>query len=306
MRIEGINISKEKGTQKTPIESAEINEFGIVGDAHAGAWHRQISILGKESIERFVEKAGFDIAPGAFAENIILSGINFKEVSILDRIRIGSVLLEVTQIGKECHGAGCIIAQRVGECVMPKEGFFVRVLETGKIKIGETAEYIKRSLDIHIITLSDRASAGIYEDKSGPMIKKMLEEYFSDKRWHLNIQRSVIPDESEELKSLLLKEKKSMTDVVFTTGGTGIGPRDITPDVVVECADKIIPGIMDFIRIKYGAEKPSALISRSVAAIMGETLVFVLPGSVRGVTEYVSEIVKVLEHSIMMVNGLGH
>ena len=93
-------------------------------------------------------------------------------------------------------------------------------------------------------------------------------------------------------------------DAVFTTGGTGIGPRDITPDVIETMADRLIPGIMEHIRIQFGAEKPNALLSRSIAAVMGQTLVYALPGSVRAVSEYMGEILKTFEHALLMIHGI--
>jgi len=306
IRVESLNISEKKGTEKHPLPEVEIDEFGIVGDAHAGSWHRQVSILGKESIDSFSKKAGFELRPGEFAENISISGMDFKKVAILDRFKIGEVTLEVTQIGKKCHGDGCAVFSRVGECVMPKEGLFARVITPGKIKKGDSVEYLPRTLDIHIITLSDRASRGEYEDLSGLKVDEMTEQFFAGKRWHIAIDRTIIPDEISILKKELMTDRESFTDVVITTGGTGIGPRDITVDIVLELADKLVPGIMDNIRIKYGEKIPNALLSRSVAAIMDKTIVFTLPGSVKAVSEYMEEILKVTEHMIKMLHGIGH
>ncbi|HNW82391.1 MAG TPA: MOSC domain-containing protein [bacterium] len=142
IKIEGINISKEKGTQKIPVESAVVTMTGIEGDAHAGQWHRQISLLGFESIRKFESKAGFLIDPGAFAENIILSGLDFSKVKIGDRLKLGNVIIEITQIGKECHNHACSISKRVGECLMPKEGVFARVIEPGNIHKDQPVEWI--------------------------------------------------------------------------------------------------------------------------------------------------------------------
>ncbi|HNT28575.1 MAG TPA: molybdopterin-binding protein [bacterium] len=214
--------------------------------------------------------------------------------------------LEITQIGKECHGAGCSVFQRVGECLMPKQGLFARVITPGIVKVGEKAELIERTLNVHVVTLSDRAATGDYEDRSGPRIAEMIAAHFTGTRWHLAIDRTVIPDEPEMLAKILERDRDEATDVVVTTGGTGIGPRDITPEVILEIADREIPGIMEHIRVKYGTDKPSALLSRSVAAVMGDTIIYALPGSVRAVEEYMAEILKTLEHAILMRHGLGH
>jgi molybdopterin adenylyltransferase len=114
----------------------------------------------------------------------------------------------------------------------------------------------------------------------------------------------LIPDNTDQFKKLLCEEKEEKTDLVFTTGGTGISPKDITPDVVKPLLDKEIPGIMELIRTKYGTNKPNALASRSVAGVMNQSLVFTLPGSVKAVNEYMIEILPTLNHLVMMLHGL--
>ncbi len=306
--VVSLNISEEKGTIKTPCEKIVVNEFGIIGDAHSGRWHRQISLLAQEDIDNFslmdADKRQF--LPGEFAENITTRGIDFKKVSLLDRFKIGEVELELSQIGKMCHGDGCAIFVEIGKCVMPKSGIFTRVIKGGEIRKGDKIEYQLRPLRIKVITLSDRASAGEYADRSGPKIQELLSEYFEDKRWHTEFYYSLIPDDEKKLQNELQKSVDENIDVIFTTGGTGIGPRDITPDVVENFADKIVPGIMDSIRLKYFDSLPSAILSRSIFAVKNRTLIFCLPGSMKAVQDYVGEITKILEHSILMVHGLGH
>jgi MOSC domain-containing protein YiiM len=138
IKVISVNISEKKGVIKQPIEQGffKINH-GLLNDAHAGNWHRQVSLLGLESIEK-MEEMGIDgLTPGQFAENITTEGITLYELPIGTKLKIGEVLLEVTQIGKECHN-GCQIKQLVGECVMPKEGIFAKVLEEGCIKSGDS------------------------------------------------------------------------------------------------------------------------------------------------------------------------
>jgi molybdopterin adenylyltransferase len=306
--IVSVNISEEKGTSKYPRGKVEVNEHGIAGDAHAGRWHRQVSLLAKEDVDKFsfLDADKREFLPGEFAENLTTSGIDFTKVAILDRFRIGEVELEVSQIGKTCHGSGCAIFVEVGKCVMPKAGIFARVIHGGTICKNDKIEYLPRPLKIKIITLSDRASLGEYEDLSGPKIKEILSGYLADKRWHVEFSFSLIPDNEDKLLSELSKSTGEGTDIVFTTGGTGIGPHDITPDVVVKFADKIIPGVMESIRLKFGETIPSALLSRSIAAVKDETIIYCLPGSVKAVTEYTGEILRTMEHSILMLHGLGH
>jgi len=138
-RIEAICISREKGTVKETVTQAELRvKHGIVGDAHAGDWHRQVSLLPSESIAKVREMMP-ELADGAFAENLVTTGVDLAHVRIGDQVTIGDdVLLEVTQIGKECH-QGCAIRQITGDCIMPREGIFCRVLNGGNIQPGSSA-----------------------------------------------------------------------------------------------------------------------------------------------------------------------
>lgn len=135
--VVAVCISEQKGTQKHEVPEIQLKiDHGIVGDAHAGTWHRQVSLLAQESVEKM--KAVFpDIPVGAFAENILTEGLTLFTLPVGTRLRVGEVLLEVTQIGKECH-AHCAIRQQVGDCVMPREGIFTIVLEEGTIRAGDT------------------------------------------------------------------------------------------------------------------------------------------------------------------------
>jgi len=303
-QIVSVNISTKKGTIKKPVEAIEIDDQGIAGDAHAGPWHRQISLLSQESIDRFCEKTKSSFPPGAFAENITTRGIDLSSVRLLDRFRIGDVELELTQIGKKCHGDNCAVYREVGKCVMPKEGIFCRVLRPGTIRPGDRVDYLPRTWKFRLITLSDRAHRGEYTDRSGPMMAKLIGEFSESKNIKTDIQKSVLPDDADRLLAELSAARNDGVDVVFTTGGTGVGPRDVTPEVVTSFCEKTIPGIMEAIRIKYGAEKPNALLSRSVAGVAGRMLVFALPGSVKAVAEYIAEIEKTLEHLLLMLHGL--
>ena len=139
--VVAVCISERKGERKTPVEQVELRvEHGIVGDAHAGDWHRQVSLLAKESIAK-MQAMGLDVDNGDFAENITTSGIDLPALPVGARLQIGPTLLEVTQIGKECH-TRCAIFHQAGDCVMPKEGIFARVLQGGSIKPGDSVQII--------------------------------------------------------------------------------------------------------------------------------------------------------------------
>ncbi len=304
VKIVSVNTSSEKGTVKKPVDAITINHKGVVNDAHAGDWHRQVSLLGMESYRKMeAKKEGTKLDIGVFAENITTEGLILHETNIMDRFVNENVELEVTQIGKQCHN-GCEIMKLIGDCVMPIEGIFARVIKGGDIKPGETFEYKPRVVKALVITLSDRAYKGVYEDKSGPLATKLLGQFFDSYKRHHNIENIVLPDDEKMLQETLTNAKSKKYDIIITTGGTGIGKRDITPDVVKPFFDKEIPGIMDHIRLKYGAEKPNALISRSIAGVMDETLVYVLPGSVKAVNEYLGEINLTIEHSLRMIHGV--
>ena len=155
-----------------------------------------------------------------------------------------------------------------------------------------------------VITLSDRASRGEYEDLSGPSIEEQVKIFFKSKEIDVVISKHLIPDDPILLGKLLTEAKEAEVNVVFTTGGTGIGPRDFTPDVVKTFIDKEIPGVMEMIRVKYGMVKPNALVSRGVAGTISNTLIYTLPGSLRAVAEYCSEILPTIMHSIKMLRGI--
>jgi len=143
-KVLAVCISEKKGTVKHPVESIRLKkEHGIIGDAHAGSWHRQVSLLSDESVARMREKFP-DIPVGAFAENILTEGITLYELPVGTKLKVGETILQVTQIGKECH-ADCAIRQQVGDCVMPREGIFAIVLKEGTVKSGDEIQIMEES-----------------------------------------------------------------------------------------------------------------------------------------------------------------
>lgn len=140
-KVTAICISEKRGTQKINIHEANfIEDFGIENDAHAGKWHRQVSLISYEQIEDF-KKRGAQVEPGAFGENVIVQGIDFKNLPVGTRFRCNDVELEMTQIGKKCH-SHCQIFHQVGDCIMPREGVFAKVLKGGSFKVGDEMEII--------------------------------------------------------------------------------------------------------------------------------------------------------------------
>ncbi|MGC8864394.1 MAG: MogA/MoaB family molybdenum cofactor biosynthesis protein [Bacteroidales bacterium] len=167
-----------------------------------------------------------------------------------------------------------------------------------------TFEPDKHVFKVWVITLSDRASQGEYEDLSGPEAVRLLADFFDNMGWKAEFSPFIIPDDAGKLRELARNAMDAGIDLVITSGGTGIGPRDITPDTLMPLLDKQIPGIMEYIRLKYGAQKPAALLSRAIAGVAGITLFYTLPGSPKAVREYLAEILPGLAHTVYMLHGV--
>jgi molybdenum cofactor synthesis domain-containing protein len=161
---------------------------------------------------------------------------------------------------------------------------------------------LPETFSIRVITLSDRAYSGIYADLSGPAVVKYIRYAMEAAGWKYVIRHEILPDDAEVLRAALTETPSA--DLIITTGSTGIGPRDITPEVVRPLLTKEIPGIMEQIRVKYGMKNPKALLSRGIAGTIGNTLIYTLPGSVKAVHEYMAEIVRTMEHTFYMLYGI--
>lgn len=302
-KVVSLNVSKKTGTIKRSVKGIILDQTGVRGDAHAGNWHRQISLLGVESYQKASKEHKHQFNHGDYAENITTRGFELHKAQVFDRFVNEDMILEVTQIGKKCH-KGCEIMKQVGQCIMPLEGIFCRVVKGGELSPGAVFKHVPKEISVQVITLSDRASRGEYEDRSGPHIENMISGFFKGYGRGHNVSCKILPDDAAMLETLMKESTWAGVDILITTGGTGIGPRDITPETVRPLLDKEIPGIMEHIRVKFGSEKPNALISRSIAGVMNRTLVYVLPGSVKAVTEYLNEIMPTIEHSMRMLHGI--
>jgi molybdenum cofactor synthesis domain-containing protein len=304
IHIVSVNRSKNKGEIKKPCSKIQLNAEGIEGDAHAGPWHRQVSLLASESIRKYESQTGTRVPDGGFGENITTKGFTLHHARPLDRFIDGNLILELTQVGKKCHGRGCAIYKESGECIMPDEGIFCRVIRGGKLEAGDALEYKPRRFTLKVITLSDRASKGMYEDRSGPLITQEMEQWFQRKNLLHSISSVILADDRMSFSSELESAISSGVDLVFSSGSTGLGSRDIAPEVARQHMEREIPGVMELIRVKHGMVNPNAALSRSIAGLTGKTLIFVLPGSTRAVKEYMEEILKSLWHMILMVNDI--
>ena len=180
--IEAICISERKGTVKKEIpECMILKEYGLEGDAHAGS-ERQVSLLSKEKVDLFQEKLGsaIKLVAGCFGENLLISGFDVATLPLGTRFRIGEVILELMQIGKTCH-LGCDISKITGECIMPREGTFARVLAGGLVKKGDEIELMTQGSERHfrcaVLTASDRSFQGVREDVSGKVIQEIANSF---------------------------------------------------------------------------------------------------------------------------------
>ena len=298
--VKGICISEQRGTAKKPISKAVfLEDWGIEKDAHAGKWHRQISLLSFEKIIEFQEK-GAKIEPGDFGENLIIEGFDLAKLPVGTILRIGEVVLEITQIGKECH-SHCKIFETIGDCIMPREGIFAKVVKGGTVSIGDSVvEEVKdQILTAVVITMSDRTSLGTRIDESGSCICALL----TAKNYHI-LETIVLPDDELKLQSQLIRCADELNvDLILTTGGTGFSQRDITPEATMAVATRTAPGIAEAMRYGSLSITKRAMLSRGVSVIRNQTLIVNLPGSPKAVKESLAFILDELEHGIHILKG---
>lgn len=301
-KIIAICISDKKGIQKTETDHAELKEnYGIMGDAHAGNWHRQVSLLSLEQIEEFRQK-GADIAFGAFGENLVVEGFQLSEMPVGTCFQIGEAMLKLTQIGKECH-SHCEIYKVMGDCIMPREGVFAEVLKGGVIRPGDEIHALPlsddRSFTAAVITLSDKGHAGEREDQSGPLIQKMLEC-----QGYEVIEKLLLPDGRKSLEKQLCRlADQRQVNLILTTGGTGLAERDVTPEATQAVCDRMAMGIAEAIRQYSLTITGRAMLSRAVSGIRKKTLIVNLPGSPKAVQESLDYILPHLEHGLGILRG---
>ena len=301
-RVRAICISKERGTEKQAVpEGHFLVDFGIQGDAHARNWHRQVSLLSYDKVEAFNQR-GADVSDGAFGENLVVEGTDFASLPVGTRLCAGTAQLEMTQIGKECH-SHCAIYKRMGECIMPREGVFARVIQEGIIRPGDDMTAIApqedRPFQAAVITLSDKGARGERKDESGPAAVHMLHE-----AGYQVAETLLIADEPEVLKKHLIRLADSrQVDLIITSGGTGFSLRDQTPEATLAVADRNAPGIAEAIRAQSMTITNRAMLSRGVSVIRGKTLIINLPGSPKAVKESLGFILESLGHGLAVLRG---
>ena len=260
-KVRAVCISEKRGTQKKNIESAVfVENWGIEGDAHAGNWHRQISLLSEETIAAFKAR-GAEVTDGAFGEH---------------------------------HG--CEIFQKMGECIMPTNGVFAKVLHGGKISVGDEFHVQYRAA---VITLSDTASKGEREDASGAAVEEIVR-----KEGYEVVFKKIIPDDGDSLTALLCElSDEDKADLILTTGGTGFSKRDNTPEATMRAVERDTPGISEAMRYYSLQITPRAMLSRGVSGIRKEALIVNLPGSPKAVRECLEYAIGALTHGIDILKG---
>ncbi|MGD1818970.1 MAG: molybdenum cofactor synthesis domain-containing protein [Pleomorphochaeta sp.] len=299
-KVSAVCMSEKKGTVKTNFNSCELIEgWGVKNDAHGGTWHRQVSLLSKHEIDEF-NKKGANVEFGAFGENIVVDSFDLKTLPVGTIIEVGdSAVLRVTQIGKECH-TGCEIALRMGQCIMPKNGIFARVLKGGIIKTGDEIR-IFEGHRVAIITLSDEASIGQRVDTSSQVIEKIV-----NKKGYDVVSKTILADEISPLEKLLTEICDTRkADLILTTGGTGFSPRDTTPEATKSVIERDAPGISEAIRYQTMKYTNRAMLSRGVSGIRKNTLIVNLSGSPVAVEEQLNSVIDPLKHGIDILCGLA-
>jgi len=298
-QILAVCISEKKGTPKRPVaEGRLVKDLGLEGDAHAGLGLRQISLLGLESLAKMRAK-GLELNYGDFAENLTVAGLNLPALPIGTRLAAGEeAMLRVTRIGKECHGH-CEVYRRVGDCVMPREGIFAEVLRGGKVRPGQAIAVLP-DYRFGVITVSDKGSRGERVDESGPLLAGLLLP------WGEVVKYGIVPDEKPVLVETMVKmADEDRLDLIFTTGGTGFSPRDVTPEATLEAVERLAPGIPEAMR-RAGLERtPKAMLSRAVAGLRGRSVIINLPGSPRAVAENLEVLYPVIRHLLEIAGGNG-
>jgi len=304
-KIEAICTSEKTGEAKRPVERAAfVAAHGIEGDAHAGDWHRQVSLLSAEEAAEWRQRLP-DLKPGDFAENVLVSGLDFDQLGLGSRLRLGGqVELVITQIGKECHGHRCTVFERMGECLMPRRGLFARVERGGEAAADDPVEVLeavpRSTIQAIVLTISDRCSRGEAADTAGPAAARLLREKLGARIY----ATEVLPDEQPQIETRLRHYCDGHSiDLVLTVGGTGFAPRDVTPEATRAVVDRPTPGLDEAMRAASLAKTPHAMLSRGASGIRRKTLIVNLPGSERAAVENLETLLPALPHGLAKLKG---
>ena len=303
--ITAICLSRAKGERKTPVAAATlVANHGIEGDAHAGDWHRQVSILAAADVDAMRAQGLPALKAGDFAENLVVSGLDLDGLGLGSRLRIGAAAeLIVTQIGKVCH-TRCAIYEQTGDCIMPRKGLFARVLQGGVVRTGDAVTIVQAvprdAFQCVVLTASDRCSRQETVDTAGPAVAALLESRLAA---HI-YAREILPDDRKRIADRLRHYSAGHSiDLVLVVGGTGFAPRDVTPEAVRDVVERLTPGLDEAMRRASLAKTPHAMLSRAVSGIAQSTLIISLPGSERASVENLEAILPALGHGLMKLRG---
>ncbi len=303
--VAAVCVSPRKGTKRAVDEAALRQGHGIEGDVHAGAWHRQVSLLDEADVDG-MRAGGLDLEAGDFGENLLLRGVDLASLGIGSRLAVGGAELEVTQVGKVCHSR-CAIYAAAGDCIMPRAGVFARVEAAGRVRPGDparvTARVARETVQAAVLTVSDRCAAGTAEDTAGPGVAELLAAALdAHLAWH-----GVVADDAEAVAGTLRDLADRGLDLVLTVGGTGLAPRDVTPEATRAVLDREAPGLAEAMRAASAAVTPRAWLSRAVAGVRRHTLIVNLPGSRTAARENLEALLPVLPHAVEQLRGgSGH
>lgn len=293
--VVSVNVSDRKGVRKKPTESGSIlldADYGVEGDAHAGNWHRQVSFLARESIDKAVAR-GLDVKEGDFAENITTRGFVPYDIPVGTRLKVGEALVEISQIGKVCH-AHCAIYKLAGDCIFPREGIFGWVVEPGEVKVGDKIQVVAwgdgtcdrtpqealdeisavraaekqarcgripgKDLRFSVVTTSDTRT--LAEDTAGAA----LEELIRQDGWTVSGHMVCKDDRASIAACIVAACEEQGADVVVTCGGSGLSPRDVTPEATGDVCERDVPGIAEAMRAYSLKLTGRAMLSRPLHA----------------------------------------
>ncbi len=303
-RIRAVCTGARKGVPKSPSKGARfLAGKGIEGDAHAGDWHRQISIVDQADFDG-MSRVVPDLTHGAFAENLVIEGLDLASAGLGTIVRLGSsARIRISQIGKACHNP-CRIAKTAGTCIIPLRGLFARVVGDGDVAPGDAAaieDMVPRSrLQAAVVTVSDRCHRGETEDTAGPAVARLLGERIGAHVYDV----AIVPDDPEAISGKVCHYCDGHSiDLVVTVGGTGMSPRDVTPEATRAVLERLTPGIDEAMRAASLSRTPHAFLSRGVSGIRSETLVVSVPGSLSGAVENLEVVLPALPHAIEKLKG---
>lgn len=296
-----VNLGRLKGAPKHPIDEGFLSpEWGLEGDAHGGNWDRQISLFPMEAVALVPKAIRESFEENTYSENLTIDGIPPEKLRRGTVLSIGDAVIKVLEIGKKTFEP----PEKGRPYIVSREGRFGRVLKRGIVKPGNLVEIREEGIPgpeaprLVLITLSDKGAKGEREDVSGRFLT-----WYAARLDASVLFSAIIPDDKQVIKDALVKGINAKADLILTTGGTGLAPRDVTPDATLEVIDREVPGFSEAMRAESLRKTPHAMVSRAVSGIAERTLIINLPGSPKAVAECMEVIFPALRHAIDKLRG---